>query len=569
MDQKSNLTDEEKKRKKSEISKLTDVRNQKMKDLDKLYESIWGTEAEWEAIQEEQVKRASSERFQDEREEMLNNLNAEVKLLDNALGSLERELFLDANKKIINKNFSNKSEEDKLKRKLSVDDLASIINTQNNEASLNIGVIGEWGSGKTTFLRLLYGNLSKNVDNNVVWFNASQYEDQEKIWFSLLQRVSDKYLSSKICCKRIRFVWKTLKKNNDFHLLIIPLFFLVISTFALSYLFFSISNIIDHPALFGFLNSVLAALSASVGAFTGTKFFQITNNLIIYVLSIIDDDKELLKENFKYPNYKKLLGTREKVRSDLKIYRDLMKKNKDSKLIIMVDELDRCSETTILSFFSSIEAFLNIPGILFVFSINPDIVYPVVSKLVINSDKYGTETVDKRKSGADFIDKYIDLYFTLIPPTNYDDYVAELLENIDEIVAENIKSVKQVINLISLQKEVTPRQVKKILDTSLVFHKEFIDFTFEEITTIFFMQYYFSDFITFILSFNIKPDTKFANYYETTEFRDRLKKFKDVESTSSSLNTSVLKESMKFLKDSNKSSFERSENKILRILKYM
>lgn len=569
MDQKSNLTDEEKKRKKSEISKLTDVRNQKMKDLDKLYESIWGTEAEWEAIQEEQVKRASSERFQDEREEMLNNLNAEVKLLDNALGSLERDLFLDANKKIINKNFSSKSEVDKLKRKLSVDDLASIINTQNNEASLNIGVIGEWGSGKTTFLRLLYGNLSKNVDNNVVWFNASQYEDQEKIWFSLLQRVSDKYLSSKICCKRIRFIWKSFKKNNDFHLLFIPLLFLVISTFALSYSFFSISNIIDHPSLFGFLNSVLAALSASVGAFTGTKFFQMTNNLIIYVLSIIDDDKELLKENFKYPNYKKLLGTREKVRSDLKIYRDLMEKNKDSKLIIMVDELDRCSETTILSFFSSIEAFLNIPGILFVFSINPDIVYPVVSKLLINSDKYGTETVDKRKSGADFIDKYIDLYFTLIPPTNYDDYVKELLKNIDEIVAENIKSVTQVINMISLQKEVTPRQVKKILDTSLVFHKEFIDFTFEEITTIFFMQYYFSDFITFILSFNIKPGTKFANYYETIEFRDRFKKFKDVESTSSSLNTSVLKESMKFLKDSNKSSFERSENKILRILKYM
>ncbi|MDT2975012.1 P-loop NTPase fold protein [Enterococcus casseliflavus] len=213
MDQKPKLTDEEKKRKKSKISKLTDVRNQKMKDLDNLYESIWGTEAEWEAVQEEQFKRASSERFQDEREEMLNNLNVEVNLIDNTLGSLERELFLDANQKIIIKNFSSKSEEDKFKRKMSVDDLASIINTQNNEASLNIGIIGEWGSGKTTFLRLLYGNLSKNVDNNVVWFNASQYEDQEKIWFSLLQRVSDKYLSSKTRCKRIRFVWKSIKKK--------------------------------------------------------------------------------------------------------------------------------------------------------------------------------------------------------------------------------------------------------------------------------------------------------------------------------------------------------------------
>lgn len=569
MDGSNKLSEPEIEELEKKISALSDERNKLKKEIDDEYELIWDPEEELAAIQEEQYESSRWYDPMEERVQELSNQEFKLKLKDDELGSLERKLFLYNNSEKIDKNFLSKVEGDKLDRTMSVERLTSMIKMQDKKSSLNIGIIGEWGSGKTTFLQFLNDNLSKNVEDNIVWFNASQYEDQEQIWFSLLQRVSDKFLSSKICFKKLRFIWNSLKKNNNLYLLYSPFILLLISTGAFGYLFYTISSLINNPALFKGLDSYLVTLSVAVGAFTGTKSYQLTENFLMYMSTIIGNDKELIKNNVKYPDYKKILGNREKVRSDLEIYKKLMTKGKNSKLIIMVDELDRCSETTILSFFSSIEAFLNIPGIFFIFSINPEVVYPVVSNLVINKDKYGNEKDDKRKSGAEFIDKYIDLYFTLIPPMDFKDYVNGLLNDIDGINDNHKKSISEFINIISLREEVTPRQVKKILDISLMFHKEFIDFTFEEIVIIFFMQYYFPEFIPFILSIDMKPQTKLSHYNDSRIFMEQFRKLKEETNTNSNLDSSVLKEAIKFLKESNKISFERSKTKILRVLEYM
>lgn len=60
----------------------------------------------------------------------------------------------------------------------------------------------------------------------------------------------------------------------------------------------------------------------------------------------------MLKQ-LRYPNYRELLGTRENVRTELSVFKNLIvsKKTKLKNLVIMIDELDRCSEKTIKSFF--------------------------------------------------------------------------------------------------------------------------------------------------------------------------------------------------------------------------
>ena len=60
----------------------------------------------------------------------------------------------------------------------------------------------------------------------------------------------------------------------------------------------------------------------------------------------------MLKQ-LRYPNYRELLGTRENVRTELAVFKNLIvsKKTKLKNLVIMIDELDRCSEKTIKSFF--------------------------------------------------------------------------------------------------------------------------------------------------------------------------------------------------------------------------
>lgn len=572
VDRSKKLTDFKLKELEKKIAKLSDQRTQLETEIADEYERIWGTEEERDAIQEEQYEqylRSHPIDPYEEQESDLRTAEVKLKLLDNELGALERKLFLHKNSDKINKNFLSKVEGDKLDREMSIDRLTSMIASQDNKTSLNIGIIGEWGSGKTTFLRLLNDKLSKSDEDNIILFNASQYDDQEQIWFSLLHRVSDKYLCLKLHFKKTHFILKALSMKKELHLIYWPIIFILISIISLTYLFYTIATFIEDPALVGKVNSFFAAASVTIGAITGTKSYQLAENFLLYISNIMGNDNEFIRDSVKYPNYKRFLGNREKVRTDLKIYRDLMIKDTSRKLIIMVDELDRCSETTILSFFSSIEAFLNIPGIVFIFSINPEVVYPVVSRLIINKDKYGNEKQEMKKSGAEFIDKYIDLYFTLLPPNNYDDYIGELLNDIDGIESSNKKAISELVNIISLKEEVTPRQVKKILDISLIFHKDFVDFSFEEMAIIFIMQYYFPEFITLILSIDLKSHTKFSNCYESSTIKKRFNSFKTESHKDSSLDFSEFKLALKFLKESNKISFERNENKILRVLEYM
>jgi predicted KAP-like P-loop ATPase len=60
---------------------------------------------------------------------------------------------------------------------------------------ITIGLFGPWGTGKTSLMRLLAGNLlgrrtEEHRRTHIVWFNAWQYErDKGAIWRSLLLRV--------------------------------------------------------------------------------------------------------------------------------------------------------------------------------------------------------------------------------------------------------------------------------------------------------------------------------------------------------------------------------------------
>lgn len=51
-----------------------------------------------------------------------------------------------------------------------------------------IGVFGEWGSGKTTLMKMLQASLQKN-GTKTVWFNPWKYDNKEVIWNALIQHI--------------------------------------------------------------------------------------------------------------------------------------------------------------------------------------------------------------------------------------------------------------------------------------------------------------------------------------------------------------------------------------------
>ncbi|MCU5081602.1 KAP family NTPase, partial [Bacillus cereus] len=436
----------------------------------------------------------------------LENITMRIRDMDEKIGSYRRTEFLKNNIAKINKNSIKTLDEDYLNRNELAKVIADLIKQQNKNDKLSIGLLGEWGSGKSTFLSLVRKQLDE--DSNIIQFNASKYDDQEQIWYSLLLAVSKKYLSNKkIRFKKVRYIYNSIlaKKETDLLIgsIVAPVLFITSTTLFSEY----IQKNNDFPNFLGVLTGVSSII-------TGVLSYDLLKRLYGNIRDYFNSSKEKFMKQLKYPNYKKYLGTRENVRQDLIVFKNLIIKQSNSEstsknMVIMVDELDRCSDTTIINFFSSIEAFIDIPGIIFVFSINPEIVYPVVAKAIPHrkADEKELNVYNQTRLGAMFIEKYINIFFTLPISSNYNSYIKEILTDI--IDEQSIEKITILINTISNKKKTTPREIKKILDLIMIYNTEFPDLTLVEFSTLLIMKYYYKDFTNIFSEINPRSNIPF------------------------------------------------------------
>lgn len=68
-----------------------------------------------------------------------------------------------------------------------VETLADIVSSPKTSTPLTVGVFGSWGSGKTTLLGMIRQKLPKTSTS--LWFDAWKYDKQEALWRALLLRV--------------------------------------------------------------------------------------------------------------------------------------------------------------------------------------------------------------------------------------------------------------------------------------------------------------------------------------------------------------------------------------------
>lgn len=310
----------------------------------------------------------------------------------------------------------------------------------------------------------------------------------------------------------------------------------------------------------GFKMSFLSISTGFLSILTGLFSFDLIKKAYGNISEYLNSNKEKFMKQLKYPSYNEFLGTRENVRRDLMVFKDLIMKQIDSEnscesLVIMVDELDRCSEKTIINFFSSIEAFVDIPGITFVFSINPEIVYPVVAEVLPRSTFNEKEnSLSKTKLGAIFIEKYINLFVTIPTSSSYDAYIQKILEGV--INEEDINKIILLLDNISNDKKTTPREIKKLLDIIMIYNSEFLDITISEFSALLIMKYYYKDFMDLFEGIDKRS---MALFKETSDIGRKVK-------TESSISEGVIHCVKDLLEESNMYSVSNSIPKIERIL---
>lgn len=416
------------------------------------------------------------------------------------------------------------SECDLLDRKDDAKVVSDSITEMKSDEPVVIGIFGEWGEGKSSFMNLIEKNLKDNDKIKCVRFNASEYDDKESIWYSLLNSILDEH--GKKIRDRLNYYFCSICDNRLIKDMIkrIPLLLLFCII-----IYFVKTKIIDSYTNFNRLENIFF-LFASIVSIAN---FALPKSIKFYLYSFKD---EFLK-SITYPDFTDKLGDREFIKKQLEIIKKILK---GRKIVVFVDELDRCSEETISSFFKAIEVFLPIKGFVYVVGINPNVVYPAVAKK--NSFLYETsiDFLGLKNEGKKYIEKYITIPISLSIPNNYDKFIQSIydktevldisndnyskndrgfIEKYAKFKSDDIQCYAKLINMINADKTVYPRDIKRILGTLEMKNKRLYRITERELTVLIIMNYFYPGFLQFFDKkyFDAHPKFDAIDYFYRTE----------------------------------------------------
>lgn len=203
-----------------------------------------------------------------------------------------------------------------------------LIDTINDEKLLpsSIGLYGDWGSGKSSLMYMCKNELEKQNDGTIcLLFNGWLYESYDDAKTAMLGSILD---GIKANCKVIGQAAITLKALYD-----------SVDKFKL----------IKSGLKFG----IDMALTGGIGAFAGLTVRSIAEKAANKVEGIETED--IVDKVKNALDYKEL---REDIREFRDLFSELLSQAGIKKLVIFVDELDRCSPDTILDTLEAMRLFL-------------------------------------------------------------------------------------------------------------------------------------------------------------------------------------------------------------------
>lgn len=264
-----------------------------------------------------------------------------------------------------------------------------------------IAIYGEWGIGKSCLMQTIYKELDKNKFETI-WFDTWKYEKDENLAYSLFKFIG-----------KDRFWNKFLSAGE---------------------------NILDNA--YGIFKSLAKGIEINLGVLNlkpGDALDEAENK-----------DKEIIEKAEK----KKCLW--EKIDEFEGVFKDINFSNK--KLVVFLDDLDRCESENIVTLLSAIKLML---------SINKNIIF------IIGIDKKAVTLALQNKYNNDYnkADEYLEKIFPInfelsnnIQSQNFKKYISEVTDlNIEDanividffykIQFNNARHIKKVLRKYSLIKK--------------------------------------------------------------------------------------------------------------------
>ena len=315
---------------------------------------------------------------------------------------------------------------------------------QNTSCPFVFGILGEWGSGKTSIMRMIEEKMAHSLEklstpNQVqvpIWFDAWLYENETNVIYPLLH-VIHKNLIEQLCeHSKNKEKLKQLEKQFS---RVVKGSFLALSDLGLR-----------------------AATHLFIGETMKLKEVQ-------EILELVEKDPRLSLLEAAMGKWANEVGElRQAFEELLGCYAEeiSLAKAVDAKYIrfvIFIDDLDRCLPETVVRILESIKNFLNSSNTIFVLGINPRVVYQGIRS------KYPSLDVD----GREYLEKIINYsYFVPEPGGQLAAAFAQKgLENLN-LGVDSSEGMKDAFakfgKVIQSSRFSNPRKIKRILNRYLL-----------------------------------------------------------------------------------------------------
>ncbi len=284
-----------------------------------------------------------------------------------------------------------------------------------------IGIFGDWGSGKSSLMRMVRETLERDADEGVLVlsFNGWLFEGYEDAKTALMGTIIDEViarrtLGSKAKEQTKRLGYKLLKKIQIFRLL-------------------GIGARAAGAYAMGGAHLAGAAVAVEGTAYVADQFKAATD--AVQAAEGMDIGK--LEEALKSEAGNSL---RRSIREFRDEFGELLKQTDVKTLVVLIDDLDRCMPDTIIETLEAIKLFLFVPRTAFIIGADERLVRYAVRR------RFPELTGEKVDVGQDYLEKLVQ-YPVRVPPlgrAEMETYINLLFTKKAQVTSEHFEAAASV-----------------------------------------------------------------------------------------------------------------------------
>ncbi len=330
--------------------------------------------------------------------------------------------------------------------------IAEFLLHEQTQPPLTLSVEGEWGSGKSSFMKMLEEYLRKK-GGRTVWFNAWRHDKAESVWaafaLSFIKQISTpknwrdlpRIILGYFKLQLLRF---NLEKGLFELIKALPLIiFVICASIAIPFILIiygveGINELIrattSQDVFWSKINSVVKLLFTAVGlTLSGAGIFAGIKSLLRNFQRLLQNPKNNLIKYIEAPDYKKQSAFVEEFHEDFAKIVDAYIGN--DRVYVFIDDLDRCEHPKSADLMQAINLMIaDDPSVVFILGMDREKVAASLAVKYENILKYlPSETTEidpdilARRSankglayGYTFIEKFVQLPFLVPQPSQSD-----------------------------------------------------------------------------------------------------------------------------------------------------